>query len=138
MTPLDTLKLAGLWLAGLALVGCLALVAYGRRVKARIARSLSLSEAVWAAQDSRVSTPTDVNGGDDTAIQPVPVADGWVDPAGNPRWKLRHVPPEHAAGMQQTIEARSFWPVLDMPLIPPHEVNPLDPLDTGHGWWTGD
>lgn len=117
---MDTLKLVLLWLAGLALVGAMALTAYARHVKARIARSLRLSEALWDARARYGSTPTKLPGGDDTAIQPVPVAVGHDTPDG-PRWRLQ-------------------WPVAERGLAAPpeHEVNPLDPLDTGHGWWVGD
>lgn len=130
MSVLDTVKILGLWAAGLVLVVSLAAVAYARSVKARIARSLRLSEALWDAQARTDLLPHDHPGEDDTAIQAVPVATGYVDADGNPRYRLRHDPPP----------SRSFWPMLEHPLRAPWENdNPLDPLAReGDGWWYGD
>lgn len=115
----DTLKLLAIWLCGLGLVTAMALCAWAARVKARIARSLRLSEALWDARARNDASPTKLPGGDDTAIQPVPVAIGY-DTADGPRYRIE-------------------WPVADRGLHAPDDDHPLDPLARpGDGWWYGD
>lgn len=66
------IRTAIIWLAGLGLVTCLAMLAWGAALKRRIMAGVKAAEPKWQVPD-----------------------------------------------------------------LLPHD-DPLDPLDTGHGWWTGD